>query len=83
MKYFQWCTGGNGGLPRDVGGGVPVLTLEARSAIRTSYAAVGIQVVDDDDAFLVGRAAQARGVRADDVAPNALYESGLVSQSLP
>jgi 4-hydroxy-tetrahydrodipicolinate synthase len=80
MKYFQWCTGGNGGLPRDVGGGVPVLTPEARSEIRTSYASVGIEVDGDDSTFLVGRAARARGVRAEDLAPNALYEPGLVTQ---
>jgi 4-hydroxy-tetrahydrodipicolinate synthase len=81
MKFFQWCTGGNGGLPREVGG-VPVLTPEARSAIRTTYASVGIEVDGDDSTFLVGRAAHARGVLAEDIAPNALYESGLVTQPL-
>ena len=79
MKYFQWCTGGNGGLPRDVGGAVPVLTPEARSAIHTTYAAVGIEV-DDDGSFLVGRAAHARGVRDSTFAPNSLSESGSVVQ---
>ena len=81
MKYFQWCTGGNGGLPREVGGGVPVLTADARDAIRTTYAAVGIEV-DDDGSFLVGRAAHARGVPDDRVAPNSLYEPGLVTQPI-
>jgi 4-hydroxy-tetrahydrodipicolinate synthase len=81
MKYFQWCTGGNGGLPRELGG-VPVLTAEGRSAIRTSYAAVGIEVERDDSTFVVGRAARARGVEAGDVAPNSLYQPGLVAQAL-
>ncbi|HEX5587456.1 MAG TPA: dihydrodipicolinate synthase family protein [Acidimicrobiia bacterium] len=81
MKYFQWCTGGNGGLPRDVHAGVPVLTPESRSAILTSYGSVGIEV-DDDGSFLPGRAAHARGVRDDRVAPNSLYEPGLVAQPI-
>lgn len=73
MKYFQWCTGGNGGLPREVGHGVPGLTPEGRSAIRTSYAAAGIEIAADDDSFPAGRAAHARGVRAEDLAANDLY----------
>jgi 4-hydroxy-tetrahydrodipicolinate synthase len=78
MKYFQWCTGGNGGLPRDTGDGVPVLTTAARSAIRATYAAVGIEVVDDGS-FSVGRSAHARGVREESLAPNSLYEADLVA----
>jgi 4-hydroxy-tetrahydrodipicolinate synthase len=79
MRYYQWCTGGNGGLPRDSGAGVPVLTTESRSAILTTFASVGIEV-DDDGSFVVGRAAHASGVRADDLAPNSLCEQGLVAQ---
>lgn len=78
MKYFQWCTGGNGGLPREAAG-VPVLTPEARSAILTSFASIGIEV-DDDGSFLAGRAAHARGIPAASVGSNALFEPGLVVQ---
>ncbi len=83
MKYFQWCAGGNGGLPRDTDGGVPVLTPEARSAIRSTYAAVGIEVDDDDDSFPVGRSAHARGVRDESLAPNSLYDPGPVAAERP
>jgi 4-hydroxy-tetrahydrodipicolinate synthase len=78
MKYFQWCTGGNGGLPRDAGAGVPALTPDGRSSIISTYAAVGIEV-GDDDSFGVGRAAYGRGVRIEDLAPNGLYEPGPVA----
>ncbi len=85
MKYFQWCTGGNGGLPHDRGHSreqLPVLTPEARSAIRATYAKVGIEVAEADESFAVGRAGYARGIRADDLAPNSLYEPAPVPQLL-
>jgi 4-hydroxy-tetrahydrodipicolinate synthase len=77
LKYFQWCTGGNGGLPRDLGHGLPVVTPEATAEIRATYARVGVDV-DDDGSFLVGRAGYARGVRAADLAPNRLYDAAPV-----
>lgn len=77
MKYYKWCTGGNGSLPPDAGyprDQVPVLTAADRAAIRSTYAAIGSPVVDDGS-FLAGRSATARGVTADAVAANGLYES--------
>jgi 4-hydroxy-tetrahydrodipicolinate synthase len=76
MKYYKWCTGGNGGLPLDAGhprDQVPVLSADDRSAIRATYARIGVDVVDDGS-FHAGRAATARGATTMDVAQNGLYE---------
>jgi 4-hydroxy-tetrahydrodipicolinate synthase len=76
MKYYKWCTGGNGGLPVDAGHPreqVPVLTADDRAAIRATYARIGVDVVDDGS-FHAGRAATARGVASSEVAGNGLYQ---------
>lgn len=76
MKYYKWCTGGNGGLPQDAGHPreqVPVLTAADRAAIRATYARIGVDVVDDGS-FQAGRAATARGVASTELAQNDLWE---------
>ena len=77
MKYFQWCGGGNGGLLRDTHAPVeqvPILDAAARALIRDTYAKVGITVSDaTDEAFMVGRAAYARGARATDMTKTPAY----------
>lgn len=68
-RYYQWLGGGNGGLlpadPHAPEGVVPVLDAAARAAIRAAYCAAGLKPVDadDDDQFIVGRAAWSRGER--------------------
>ncbi|MDM7956962.1 dihydrodipicolinate synthase [Blastomonas sp.] len=68
-RYYQWLGGGNGGLlpadPHAPKGAIPVLDAAGRTAIRTAFAAAGLQPVDaqDDDQFIVGRAAWSRGER--------------------
>lgn len=78
LKYNQWCVGGNGGLIRDIGkprDQVPVLGREARERIRQSYRSIGIEPCgDDEEEFLVGKAAYAAGRRAADLGALPLYE---------
>lgn len=68
-RYYQWLGGGNGGLlPPDTHaaeGVIPVLDAAARTAIRAAFAAAGLEPVDaeEDDQFVVGRAAWSRGER--------------------
>lgn len=68
-RYYQWLGGGNGGLlpsdPHAPARAIPVLDAASRTAIRTAFAAAGLEPVDaeDDDQFLVGRAAWSRGER--------------------
>ncbi|MFW9874019.1 MAG: hypothetical protein ACFFG0_13005 [Candidatus Thorarchaeota archaeon] len=77
MKYFQWCSGGNGGLIRDTYAPidqVPILDEAGRNLIKETYKKVGIIPVDvPDDEFLVGKAAYARGVRASDMSQTPAY----------
>ena len=71
QKYYQWLTGGNGGLLRDLGESaarVPPLDAAGRRAIREVFKTVGIGTVDlPDEAFVVGNAAYQRGARARDL----------------
>jgi 4-hydroxy-tetrahydrodipicolinate synthase len=71
QKYYQWLTGGNGGLLRDLGESVervPPLDAAGRGAIRETFKAAGIRTVDlPDEAFMVGNAAYQRGARARDL----------------
>ena len=76
MKYFQWATGGNGGLSRDLGTSdvVPVLDAAARGRINDTYRRIGIVPTDaPEDSFLVGRNGYARGMRPDDLAVRPQY----------
>ncbi|HQS96526.1 dihydrodipicolinate synthase [Novosphingobium sp. 17-62-19] len=68
-RYYQWLGGGSGGLlpadPHVPSGVIPVLDAAGRAAIRAAFAAAGLEPVDaeDDDVFIVGRAAWGRGER--------------------
>lgn len=78
MKYFQWCTGGNGGLVRHLpslpAGHVPVLDEAARKLIRNTYQKVGITPASaQEEEFLVGKAAYAGGARPKDMAARPYY----------
>lgn len=78
MKYFQWCTGGNGGLVRNLpsipAGMIPVLDEAARSLIKSTYQKVGITVTSaPDEEYLVGKAAYAKGARAADMTEKPYY----------
>jgi 4-hydroxy-tetrahydrodipicolinate synthase len=77
MRYFQWCVGGNGGLERDPKqrpDQVSVLDAAGRALIRDTYAAIGITIDEpDDDVFVVGRAAWAKGIRKADLSETPLY----------
>lgn len=77
IKYYQWLTGGNGGLlPVSQGHAAQIATLEAtaRQACRAALKAIGAQTVDlPDEVFLTGSAAHARGARAKDIPPAAQY----------
>ncbi len=75
MKYFQWCTGGNGGLVRNLHGSpVPVLDAAARKLIRDTYQSVGIVTTEaQEEEFPVGKAAYARGARAKDMTETPYY----------
>jgi 4-hydroxy-tetrahydrodipicolinate synthase len=71
QKYYQWLTGGNGGLLRDLGESaarVPPLDAAGRRAIREVFKAVGIGTIDlPDESFIVGNAAYKRGTRVRDL----------------
>ncbi|MBI0539678.1 hypothetical protein D9599_29705 [Roseomonas sp. KE2513] len=76
MKYFQWATGGNGGLSRDLEESdvVPILDAAARQRINDTYRHIGIMPSDaPEDSFLVGRNLYAQGVRPDDLAARPQY----------
>jgi len=77
IKYYQWVTGGNGGVLRDLkmtSEQVPVLDSAGRAAIKQTLLSVGIKPVDlPDEAFVVGNAAYARGVRAKDLVTTPHY----------
>jgi 4-hydroxy-tetrahydrodipicolinate synthase len=78
MKYFQWCTGGNGGLVRNLAsipaGMIPTLDDAARSLIRKTYQKVGITTpAAPEEEFLVGKAAYNRGARTKDMTEKPYY----------
>jgi len=77
LKYYQWCTGGNGGLLRDPWDpnekDFPLNPAE-RTAMKAGYRTIGIEPrADSDECFVVGAAAYARGVRAKDMPYKATY----------
>jgi 4-hydroxy-tetrahydrodipicolinate synthase len=71
IKYYQWMTGGNGGLLRDLHqreDQVPSLDSSGRKRIRDVFTRIGVKTVDlPDEAFLVGNGAYSDGVRARDL----------------
>jgi 4-hydroxy-tetrahydrodipicolinate synthase len=75
MKYYQWATGGNGGLlPLREGPGLPALNGKDRELIKKTYRLTGITPVNSpEEEFIVGKAAYARGVRPTDLASKPLY----------
>lgn len=77
IKYYQWLTGGNGGLlrsPRHAAENMPVLDAEGRRKCREAFRAAGIKTVDlPDEAFVVGTEAYNRGARARDLSSTPHY----------
>ena len=77
IKYYQWVTGGNGGLLRDLKqrpDQVPTLDGPGRQAIKAAMRRVGITPVDlPDEAFTVGNAAFAKGARRSDLPSTPQY----------
>ncbi|MEE9911581.1 MAG: dihydrodipicolinate synthase family protein [Deltaproteobacteria bacterium] len=80
-KYFQWCTGGNGGLiyidnPRYRHQYVPILDAAAREKVKETYRSIGIEPYNGpEEEFMVGKAAYKRGVRAKDLAHTQYYKA--------
>lgn len=70
LKYYQWCVGGNGGLLRlaeDPAEREFPLRPAERDQMKAAYRLIGIEPSGDpDEAFVVGRAAFARGARLAD-----------------
>lgn len=75
MKYYQWATGGNGGLlPLKPAPYLPALDAAGRELIRNTFKKAGITPVDrPDEEFVVGRAAYEKGVRASQLSSQPLY----------
>ncbi|MBI4444286.1 MAG: dihydrodipicolinate synthase family protein [Acidobacteria bacterium] len=78
LKYYQWCTGGNGGLMKYQFKNPEIdqhyiLRRDQRELIRNAYNAIGITPPANDDEFIVGKAAYARGVRPADLPQNPLF----------
>jgi 4-hydroxy-tetrahydrodipicolinate synthase len=75
MKYFQWLTGGNGGLlPLKPAPYLPALDAPGREAIRENFRKAGIVPADrPEEEFLVGRTAYEKGVRAAQLSAKPLY----------
>ncbi len=77
IKYYQWATGGNGGVLRDLKqrpDQVPTLDARGRQAIKATLRSVGITPVDlPDEAFMVGNAAFAKGARRTDLVATPQY----------
>ena len=75
MKYFQWVTGGNGGLlPLKPAQYLPPLDAQGRELIKTTFNKAGITAVDrPEEEFLVGKVAYAKGVRASQLASKPLF----------
>ena len=79
IKYYQWLTGGNGGVLRDLKqrpDQVPTLDARGRKTIKASLMKVGIKPVDlSDEVFVTGNAAHARGVKATDLIGTPQYSA--------
>jgi 4-hydroxy-tetrahydrodipicolinate synthase len=79
IKYYQWLTGGNGGVLRDLKqrpDQVPTLDAKGRKAVRAALVRVGIKPVDlPDEAFAVGNAAYAKGVKPTDLVGTPQYSA--------
>lgn len=75
MKYFQWVTGGNGGLlPLKAAQYLPALDAQGRETIRSNFKRVGITPVDrPEEEFIVGKVAYAKGVRVSQLSSMPLY----------
>ena len=75
MKYFQWITGGNGGLlPLKPAPYLPALDGPGRELIRSNFRKAGIVPVDaPEEEFVAGKIAYAHGVRAADLSSKPLY----------
>jgi 4-hydroxy-tetrahydrodipicolinate synthase len=75
MKYFQWLTGGNGGLlPLKPAKYLPTLDAAGRELIKANFKKAGITPVDrPEDEFLVGRTAYQKGVRPSQLTSQPLY----------
>jgi 4-hydroxy-tetrahydrodipicolinate synthase len=75
MKYFQWATGGNGGLlPLKRARYLPQLDAQGRELIKNNFKKAGIVPVErPEEEFLVGRVAYSRGIRASQLNSKPLY----------
>jgi 4-hydroxy-tetrahydrodipicolinate synthase len=75
MKYFQWATGGNGGLlPLKPAQYLPVLDAAGRELIKSTFKKAGITPVDrPEEEFLVGKVAYDRGLRPAQLSSKPLY----------
>jgi 4-hydroxy-tetrahydrodipicolinate synthase len=75
MKYFQWLTGGNGGLlPLKPAPYVPPLDAPGRETIKENFRKAGIVPAErPEEEFLVGRTAYQKGVRAQQLSNKPLY----------
>ena len=76
LKYYQWCVGGNGGMPRtprDPAERAYPLTAAQRQSIQAAYRVIGIEPVGPEASFVVGRSNYARGVRASDLPSMPMY----------
>lgn len=75
MKYFQWLTGGNGGLlPLKPAPYLPPLDAQGRETIKENFRKAGIVPADrPEEEFLVGRTAYQKGVRAQQLSSKPLY----------
>jgi 4-hydroxy-tetrahydrodipicolinate synthase len=75
MKYFQWVTGGNGGLlPLKPAQYLPALDARGRELIKSNFKKAGIAPLErPEEEFLVGKVGYARGVRAQQLASKPLY----------
>lgn len=71
-RYYQWLSGGNGGLlphdPHAPEGSIPILDAAARAEMRAAFIASGLRPTESsEEQFVVGRAAWKRGVRASEL----------------
>ena len=75
MKYFQWLTGGNGGLlPLKPAQYLPTLDAEGRELIKSNFKKAGITPIDrPEEEFLVGKTAYEKGVRPSQLSSKPLY----------
>lgn len=77
-KYYQWVVGGNGGLLRNMQQRdkvVQPLDQKEREKIRKIYHDMGMEtVMAPEEEFIVGKAAYARGVHADDMTETPYYQ---------